>query len=495
MSTSPDHQVQPAQRATTARRFFPQLEGMRAVAAIAVLTTHVSFQTAAVNTGVIGPILGRLDLAVALFFGLSGFLLWRPWAGAARSSTRADVVRPPDAALPPPDTGVPAPGAASSSDAGVPGLGAASSSDAGVPGLGAASSSPDTGVPAPPAASSSPVEVRGAARRRASKPGETKMSAPGPSRAPRPDIGRYFRHRIVRIWPAYIVVVVLVLTLLPDAKGADLTVWLANLTLTQVFVALSLTAGLTQMWSLSVEVAFYLLLPLIGLVLVRLRGDRARVRIPVILAVGVLSLGWAWFAATLPLADGVEPKNWVFGHLPWFVSGLVLAEIAATVEAAHHDPASYPGGLRITVALSANRPLMAAVFVVAYALACTPLAGPTGLGELTHLQFATKMVLGAIVGYALLAPLVCATGPFGFLDSPVMQALGRWSYGIFIWHLAVLAVVFPLFGIVPFNGNMPLVLAITVPLTIGVSAASYTFIEDPARRWLNAREAVKGSVS
>ena len=41
----------------------------------------------------------------------------------------------------------------------------------------------------------------------------------------------------------------------------------------------------------------------------------------------------------------------------------------------------------------------------------------------------------------------------------------------------------------------PLVLAITVPLTIGVSAASYTFIEDPARRWLNAREAVKGSVS
>ena len=63
MSTSPDHQVQPAQRATTARRFFPQLEGMRAVAAIAVLTTHVSFQTAAVNTGVIGPILGRLDLA------------------------------------------------------------------------------------------------------------------------------------------------------------------------------------------------------------------------------------------------------------------------------------------------------------------------------------------------------------------------------------------------------------------------------------------------
>lgn len=399
MNRSPDEQVQPTPRsahsdrpAGVARRFFPQLEGMRAVAAIAVLTTHVSFQTGAVDTAVLGPIVGRLDLAVALFFGLSGFLLWHPWARSARTE------------------------------------------------------------------------------------------------APRPDIGRYFRHRIVRIWPAYIVVVVLVLTLLPDAKGADLTVWLANLTLTQVFVSLSLTAGLTQMWSLSVEVAFYLLLPLIGLALVRLRGDLARLRIPAILAMGVVSLGWAWFADTLPLSDGIETKNWVFGHLPWFAAGLVLAEISASTEAAHHDRQSYPRWLRITVDFSANRRLMGAVFVVAYGLACTPLAGPTGLGEVTDLQFATKMVLGAIVAYALLAPLVCAQGPFRFLDSPVMQALGRWSYGIFIWHLAVLAIVFPLFGIIPFNGNMPLVLLITVTLTIGISAASYTFIEDPTRRWLNERE-------
>ena len=129
MSSSPDEQVQPTPRsaatdrpAGVARRFFPQLEGMRAVAAIAVLTTHVSFQTGAVDTAASARSLGRLDLAVALFFGLSGFLLWHPGPG------------PPE--------------------------------------------------PKPPT------------RHR-------------PLR---------FRHRIVRIWPAYIVVVVLVLTLLPDAK-------------------------------------------------------------------------------------------------------------------------------------------------------------------------------------------------------------------------------------------------------------------------------------
>ena len=70
--------------------------------------------------------------------------------------------------------------------------------------------------------------------------------------------------------PGYLVAVVVILALLPDAK-ADLTVWLANLTLTQIYVPLTLTAGLTQMWSLSVEVAFYLALPVLALVVRRCR--------------------------------------------------------------------------------------------------------------------------------------------------------------------------------------------------------------------------------
>ncbi|MEO9326342.1 acyltransferase family protein [Gordonia aurantiaca] len=375
---------------TTGRRFYPQLEGMRAIAAIGVLTTHVAFQTRAVEIPVLGPVLGRLDLAVALFFGLSGFLLWRGWVDAAH---------------------------------------------------------------------------RGEGH---------------------PSIPRYLRHRVVRIWPAYVVVVVLVLLLLPEAQGADLEVWLANLTLTQVFVPLTLTAGLTQMWSLSVEITFYALLPLLGLALLRLRGRRVSVRIPVLLAVAVVSLGWAWVGTSLPVADGVETKNWVFGHLPWFIAGLILAEIAGVLE----QPVATRGRwTTLAIRLSANRRLMFGLLAVAYGLACTRLAGPTGLGDVTNVEFATKMVLGALCGYALLAPLVCSEGPFRLLTSRVMLALGRWSYGIFIWHVAILAVVFPLFGIVPFSGDTILVWVLTLGLTIGISAASYAFIEEPARNWLRTREA------
>ena len=74
--------------------------------------------------------------------------------------------------------------------------------------------------------------------------------------------------------PGYLVAVVVILTLLPDVK-ADLTVWLANLTLTQIYVPLTLTAGLTQMWSLSVEVAFYLALPFLALLVAPGAGARA----------------------------------------------------------------------------------------------------------------------------------------------------------------------------------------------------------------------------
>ncbi|ALG87047.1 acyltransferase family protein [Gordonia phthalatica] len=373
--------------AAPSRRFYPQLEGLRAVASLGVLTTHVAFQTRATQWPVIGEVLGRLDLAVALFFALSGFLLWRPYAAAAWDD-----------------------------------------------------------------------------------------------RPRRPDVIRYFRHRLVRIWPAYTLVVAVVFLLLPQARGASLTVWLANLSLTQVFVPLTLAPGLTQMWSLSVEVTFYALLPLFGFALYRLRGVRAGRRLPLLLGIAVVSLGWTWVTRLVSLPAGVEARNWLPGYLSWFIAGLLLSEVTAALAVAGIDRCSR------VVRVSANRPLMLGVFVIAYGLACTPIAGPVGLGDMTHATYVVKMLLGAVAAYAVLAPLVLSDGPFPFLDSAVMNALGRWSYGIFIWHLAVLSIVFGLFGIPMFAGHSVTVWVLTVVATIAVSAASYAFVEEPLRSWLSRWE-------
>lgn len=72
----------------------PALDGLRAVGAIAVLVHHVGFQTAATVRSSAGGWFARMDVGVAVFFVLSGFLLFRPFAAAcARGSAFPGVRR------------------------------------------------------------------------------------------------------------------------------------------------------------------------------------------------------------------------------------------------------------------------------------------------------------------------------------------------------------------------------------------------------------------
>lgn len=62
---------------TDADRFM-QLDGLRAVAALAIFATHVALFTGFTSTSPLGPLVARLNVGVALFFLLSAFLLYRP---------------------------------------------------------------------------------------------------------------------------------------------------------------------------------------------------------------------------------------------------------------------------------------------------------------------------------------------------------------------------------------------------------------------------------
>nr|WP_156687567.1 acyltransferase [Mycobacterium sp. Marseille-P9652] len=357
------------------RSFLPAVEGMRACAAAGVVVTHVAFQTGH-SSGVFGRLFGRFDLAVAVFFALSGFLLWRGHAAAARNI------------------------------------------------------------------------------------------------APRPRTGHYLRSRVVRIMPAYLVAVVVILSLLPDADHASPTVWLANLTLTQIYVPLTLTGGLTQMWSLSVEVTFYLALPVLALLARRLPVGA---RVPAIAALAALS--WAWGFLPVHTAPGTNPLNWPPAFFSWFAAGMLLAEWI-------HSPVGLPHRL------ARRRPLIGAVAVAAFLVAASPLAGPEGLTPGTAGQFAVKAAMGSLVAFALVAPLVLdrPDTPHRLLGNAFMVTLGRWSYGLFVWHLAALAMVFPVLGIFPFSGHMPSVLALTLVFGFAIAAVSYALVESPCREWLRRWE-------
>lgn len=357
------------------RGFLPAVEGMRACAAIGVVITHVAFQTGH-SSGISGRLWGRFDMAVAVFFALSGFLLWRGHAAAARGLR------------------------------------------------------------------------------------------------PSPSTGHYLRSRVVRIMPAYLVSVVVILALLPDAGGVSLVVWLANLTMTQIYVPLTLTPGLTQMWSLAVEVSFYVILPLLALAARRLP---VRARIPAIAGMALLSLGWGFLPIHTPY--GVNPLNWAPAYGCWFGAGMLLAEwVYSPVGWVHR--------------LARRRLPMALLTLVAFGVAASPLAGPEGLTSATVGQFIVRTAMGGVLAWALLAPLVLdpPDAPHRFLASAPMVTLGRWSYGIFIWHLAALDMVFPMIGRFAFTGDMAVVLALTLVFSVAIAAVSYALVEQPCREKLRGWE-------
>ena len=67
---------------------FPLFDGLRAAAAIGVLVGHVASSTGEWKTSLIGQIGVDLQIGVAVFFGISGFLLYRPFVAADLASKR-----------------------------------------------------------------------------------------------------------------------------------------------------------------------------------------------------------------------------------------------------------------------------------------------------------------------------------------------------------------------------------------------------------------------
>jgi peptidoglycan/LPS O-acetylase OafA/YrhL len=73
---------------------FALLDGVRALAAIAVVGVHVAFATGATFNSRFGDQLARLDVGVAVFFVLSGFLLYRPFVAARLDGRPGPAVGP-----------------------------------------------------------------------------------------------------------------------------------------------------------------------------------------------------------------------------------------------------------------------------------------------------------------------------------------------------------------------------------------------------------------
>ncbi|MEH3129790.1 MAG: acyltransferase [Mycolicibacterium neoaurum] len=265
---------------------------------------------------------------------------------------------------------------------------------------------------------------------------------------PSPSVRRYAWHRVRRIMPAYVVTVLVAYAVyhFREAGPNPGHTWeglLRNLTLTQIYTDNYLYSylhqGMTQMWSLAVEVAFYLVLPVLAwLLLVVLRRRRWR---PGLLLAGLgalfaVSPAWLWLVHSTDFLPDAAPL-WLPTYLAWFVGGMLLAVWQAT-------------GAR------AYAMLCLPLAVICYLIASTPLAGapttsPALLSEalvktVFYMAIATLVVAPlALTGSAPSALTGSAPGENGWyyraMASRPMVFLGEISYEIFLIHLILMELV------------------------------------------------------
>lgn len=366
---------------------FPLLDTMRAVGALAVLTTHAAFWAGAyTGNGVWGTLLARLDVGVAIFFVLSGFLLSRPYLA------RAAVGRP------------------------------------------------------------------------------------------RPGTGRYYWKRFLRITPLYVVASVLALALIRANADLGARDWAITLLMADTFVNNQLPHGLTQMWSLAVEVTFYILLPLLMLVATG-RGPGLRpVRVVTLVgAMVAITIWWELFGAAEAgeWASG-QPTQWLPAYLGWFGAGIFLALTEVLVRRG-----TWPRLTRSVVHLS-RQPGSCWVMIAGLLLvAATPLAGPSMLAAPSPGQLLTKNLL-----YGAIGTLVVLTGVFAdpagryhrWFGHHLPRHLGFISYGIFCLHLPILHAVMWATGWDRFEGRFPWIWLLTLGVTLIAAELTYRFVEAPAMR-------------
>ena len=288
--------------------------------------------------------------------------------------------------------------------------------------------------------------------------------------SPGPSLRRYAWHRVRRIMPAYIVTVLVAFAIyhFRDAgpnPGHTPMGLLRNLTLTQIYtdgyIFSHIHQGLTQMWSLAVEVAFYLVLPLLAyLLLVVLCGRRWR---PGLLLVGLggmalISPAWMVYVYSVDnLPDGA--RLWLPGYLAWFIGGMVLAVLAAM-------------GVRCPWYVAV--PLA----VVCFFIAATPIAGEATTSPSGLAQAVVKIFFFAFIATLMVAPL--ALGDSGWysamLSSRPMVWLGEISYEIFLVHLIVMEIAMvEVLRWRVYTGSMPALFVVTLALSIPVAWLLHRF--------------------
>ncbi len=283
------------------------------------------------------------------------------------------------------------------------------------------------------------------------------------------DLRRYWLRRLARVVPAYYASVTGALLLywligapelIPGARQVALFGLFA-----QSYSVDTLTAINAVTWTLCVEVAFYVLLPIVGLLVSRLSSRRLLVQAAPLLAMVALTLTWnalVHFRHWDPVASKSLPA-----YAGDFAAGMLAALWAQRRRRA-------PGDRRLRPGRSAALAGAGILLVIG--------------GGYWHERWGSHTTAHGILtdlppaaGFALLvAALAAGSGPLlaAFAWRPLLAA-GSISYGVYLWHI-------PLLVALRHAGWMPASLlprlALILILTVVVATISWIGLERPLIR-------------
>jgi peptidoglycan/LPS O-acetylase OafA/YrhL len=288
-----------------------------------------------------------------------------------------------------------------------------------------------------------------------------------------PAAGRYLARRARRIVPAFwVFAAISILVLHPHHNSfGDVASVFA---FAQNYHGSLTSSAIVQAWTLDIEAAFYLALPLLAVALAALLRGRA-IR-PAAMVAGLLVLGAVSLAIAPRYPALTDPFSMSLPAVLWaFVPGLVLAAAEPLLAPRLRGRTGQVTAVALLAASGAGFALVthiATTRTVAHCLALTLFAGGLVAAALTW-QWATG-------------------GAPRWAANRVTNALGRWSYGIYLCHF-VLSV--KLIDLAPAGAGAQETVLVAGPLTIAasitVAALSWRLLERPILEW---RSATPGTV-